>query len=80
MLARLSGEESLAVQGILDEWGQFLRVEPTEGKPVYSIYHGSFHNFLHRQDIVQEVAPAVQPESIVRKIANNLLGMVYKNG
>lgn len=80
MLAKLSGEESLAVQEILDEWEQFLRVEPTEGKPVYSIYHGSFHNFLHRQDIVQEVAPAVRPEGIVKQITSKLLGMVYKNG
>lgn len=80
MLAKLSGEDSLTVQDILNKWGQFLRVEPTEGKPVYSIYHASFHDFLHRQDTVREVRSAIQPEGIVKQIKNKFLGMVYKNG
>ena len=80
MLAKFSGEISLTVQEILDEWAQFLRIHQTEGKPVYSIYHAAFQDFLYRKDIVQEVESLVEIESMEKQIKNNLLGMVYKNG
>ena len=79
MLAKFSGEISLTVQEILDEWGQFLRIHQTEGKPVYSIYHAAFQDFLYRKDIVQEVESLIELEGMEKQIKNNLLGMVYKN-
>ncbi|MDJ0517249.1 MAG: hypothetical protein QNJ74_13710 [Trichodesmium sp. MO_231.B1] len=79
MLAKFSGEISLTVQEILDEWAQFLRIYQTEGKPVYSIYHAAFQDFLYRKDIVQEVESLIEIESMEKQIKNNLLGMVYKN-
>ncbi|WP_293085657.1 hypothetical protein, partial [Okeania sp. SIO3B5] len=79
MLAKFSGEISLIVQEILDEWAQFLRIYQTEGKPVYSIYHAAFQDFLYRKDIVQEVESLIEIEGMEKQIKNNLLGMVYKN-
>ena len=35
------------VKEVIEEWRQFLRVDPMpNGAPVYSIYHSSFREFL----------------------------------
>jgi hypothetical protein len=44
-----SGEDTRIVQTVLNEWKQFLH----EYGKCYSVYHSSFHNFLHRQDILE---------------------------
>jgi hypothetical protein len=44
-----SGEDTRSVQTVLNEWKQFLH----EYAKRYSVYHSSFHNFLHRQDILE---------------------------
>ncbi len=45
--------DELEVQGILNEWDQFLHKHREGGTKRYSIYHASFQDFLHQQDIVQ---------------------------
>jgi hypothetical protein len=76
LLSQLAGEISLTVQGILDEWSQFLRIQRKPGeKPLYSIYHKSFNDFLYRQDIVQEVESLVAP--IQEQIADKSWEMLY---
>ncbi|MCT7967121.1 hypothetical protein NG799_12305 [Laspinema sp. D1] len=76
LLSELAGEISLTVQGILNEWVQFLRIQRQPGqKPLYSIYHKSFNDFLYRQDIVQEVESLVTP--IQKQIADKSWEMLY---
>jgi hypothetical protein len=76
LLSQLVGEISLTVQEILDEWSQFLRIQRQPGqKPLYSIYHKSFNDFLYRQDIVQEVESLVTP--IKDEITNKSWEMLY---
>jgi len=76
LLSQLAGEISLTVQEILNEWSQFLRIQRQPGqKPLYSIYHKSFNDFLYRQDIVQEVESLVTP--IQTEIADKSWEMLY---
>ena len=76
LLSELAGEISLTVQGILNEWVQFLRIQRQPGqKPLYSIYHKSFNDFLYRQDIVQEVESLVNP--IQKQITDKSWEMLY---
>ena len=48
-----SGENEYAVQQVLNEWKQFLHQLMKEEKR-YSVYHASFRDFLHRQDILDK--------------------------
>jgi hypothetical protein len=75
LIARISNSvelpvDELAVQEVLDEWDQFLREEADEGIIKYSIYHASFQDFLHRQDVVQ--AAGVTLKGIGSLIADNI--------
>jgi hypothetical protein len=60
----------LTVQEVLDEWDQFLHEQETAEGTVYSLYHASFRDFLHRKDIVQATGETIQ--SINAVIADNL--------
>ncbi|WP_206043901.1 hypothetical protein [Geitlerinema sp. P-1104] len=72
----MAGEILLTVQGILDEWSQFIRIQRKPGeKPLYSIYHKSFNNFFYRQNIVEEVESLVAP--IQEQIADQSWKMLY---
>jgi hypothetical protein len=62
--------DELAVQEVLDEWDEFLREERADDLTQYSIYHASFQDFLHRQDIVQ--AAGVTLKGIGSLIADNM--------
>jgi hypothetical protein len=62
--------DDVAVQEVLGEWDQFLHEQDTPEGKVYSLYHASFRDFLHRQDIV--VAAGESVEGINSVIANNL--------
>jgi hypothetical protein len=42
--------DELMVQEVLDEWNQFLHEQDSEYGRVYSVYHASFRDFLHRQE------------------------------
>jgi hypothetical protein len=53
LISEYIGEPQLTVQEVLDEWQQFLHKQPIEGEICYNVYHASFRDFLHRQDIVQ---------------------------
>jgi len=70
LISQFAGEDALTVQEVLDDWDQFLREERIEGQTRYSIYHASFQDFLHRQDIVQ--AAGITIRDINALIADNL--------
>jgi hypothetical protein len=53
LISEYIGEPQLTAQEVLDEWEQFLHKPLIEGETCYSLYHASFRDFLHRQDIVQ---------------------------
>lgn len=70
LISEFSGEDALTVQEVLDEWQQFLREQRIDGHTCYSIYHASFQEFLHHQDIVQAAGVTIQ--GINAMIADNL--------
>lgn len=70
-----SGEDQYAVQQVLNEWNQFLHELIKEEKR-YSVYHSSFRDFLHRQDIL-ETHPVTLP-GIHQLIAKNELQVWQK--
>lgn len=70
LISEFSGEDALTVQEVLDEWQQFLREQRIDGQTGYSIYHTSFQDFLHCQDIVQAAGVTIQ--GINAMIADNL--------
>jgi nucleoside phosphorylase len=49
-----SGEDARTVQPVLDEWEQFLRELLRDEQKRYSVYHSSFRDFLHSQDILEK--------------------------
>jgi nucleoside phosphorylase len=49
-----SGEDARTVQPVLNEWKQFLHELLQDEQKRYSIYHSSFRDFLHSQDILEE--------------------------
>jgi hypothetical protein len=71
MISQFTGEDAFTVQEVLDDWKQFLREQDIERQKRYSIYHASFQDFLHRQDIVQMAGVTLQ--GINAQIAGDLL-------
>ncbi len=67
---RLSVDE-LDVLEVLDEWSEFLHEQPFPDGPRYSIYHASFHDFLHDQRTVQ--ASKVDRDRLRGSMGRNLL-------
>src|SRR6516165_7181574 len=51
---------SIKVQGVLSEWGQFLDEQPARDGKRYSLYHASFRDFLNQQDIVQAAGVTIK--------------------
>ncbi len=49
-----SGEDTRIVQTVLNEWEQFLHELIKEEQKRYSVYHTSFRDFLHRQEILDK--------------------------
>jgi hypothetical protein len=66
-----SGEEEYTVQKVLTEWQQFLHELMKESEKRYSVYHSSFRDFLHRQDVLAK-HPVTIP-GIHQAIAKNEL-------
>lgn len=62
--------DELTVQSIIDEWYQFMHEQQTANRKIYSLYHTSFREFLHRKDVVQLAAVTI--EGINKLIADNL--------
>lgn len=77
LISDFANEDPLTVQAVLDEWMQFLRQQNIEGQQRYNLYHASFRDFLHRQDIVQ--AAGVSIPSIHAQIADAILQELYEN-
>jgi len=63
--------DELAVLEVLDEWSEFLHEQPFPDGPRYSLYHASFHDFLHKQRTVQ--ASEVNVDEIRGSMGRNLL-------
>lgn len=70
LISDYAKEKEITVQNVLNEWKQFLHEQRIENQTCYSIYHASFLDFLHRQDIVQ--AARVEIRNINAMIANSL--------
>jgi len=49
-----SGEDTLIVQTVLNEWEQFLHELLKDNSRRYSVYHASFRDFLRRKDILEK--------------------------
>lgn len=71
LIAEFANEDPYTVQMVVNEWKQFLRQDNIDEQRRYSLYHASFQEFLHRQDIVQ--AAGVTIPSIHATIANKQL-------
>jgi hypothetical protein len=67
--------DELAVQEVLDDWDQFLHEQKQNGETVYSVYHASFRDFLHRRETVQ--AAGVTIEAIHALFADNLWQQIF---
>lgn len=70
LLSAFSKEDKLTVQGVLEEWIQFLHMQQFGKEKQFSVYHDSFRNFLNRKDIVQ--AADITIEGINALISDNL--------
>jgi hypothetical protein len=75
LLAQFAMLDEMTVQHILDEWSQFLHRQPVDGEPRWSIYHGSFSDFLERADIIQ--AAGVSLPDINQTISDQLLKEIH---
>jgi hypothetical protein len=77
LIADFAQEDELTVQGVLEEWQQFLHEQLVDEHTRYSLYHTSFREFLHEKKIVQ--AAGVTIKGINALIANNLWQELYGN-
>lgn len=77
LLSEYVGEPPLTVQEVLDDWEQFLHKPILEREKCYSVYHSSFRDFLHRQDIVQ--AAGVSLQAIKKQKSDNLWKAMFGN-
>ncbi|QJB24787.1 ATP-binding protein [Limnospira fusiformis] len=68
LLAKLTGVEESVLSTFLEQWDQFLQVQIIDNETRYSIYHGSFHDFLEKQS----ADSGVNLEELKRGIVENL--------
>ncbi len=78
LIAEFADLDPLVVQAVINEWRQFLAVEERAGQRLYSLFHRTFRDFLHRKDIVD--ASDIAIESVNRAIADNLWQEVMGDG
>jgi hypothetical protein len=71
-----SGEDSFKVEQVIKEWKQFLHVRRKMDQIQYIVYHSSFFDFLHRQDILSKHPVTLQ--NIHRLIAEDQWGFWKK--
>jgi len=76
-ICEFSGEDSRIVQPVLNEWEQFLHNFIKEHQKRYSVYHTSFRDFLHRQDILEETGLTIP--GINQLIVNSLTKGLFDN-
>jgi hypothetical protein len=77
LISQFASEDQLSVQEVLDQWEQFLHRQQDEEQTLYSLYHASFRDFLHRKDIVQ--AAGVTIGDINTLIADNLWQELFRD-
>lgn len=70
LISEFANVDQITVQEVLDDWHQFLHKQEVDEQARYSFYHTSFHDFLHRKDIVR--ALGVLLKDINTLIAGNL--------
>lgn len=75
LISDFAKEDEITVQSLLDEWEAFLRCQRSQPPPLYSLYHASFRDFLHRKDIVQ--AAGVTFQGIHALIADNMWAALF---
>ncbi len=75
LLSQMSSEDQVTVQEVLDDWQQFLHKDHAFRPARYSLYHGSFRDFLSRKDIVQ--AAGVTLPEINKLISDQLLTGIF---
>jgi hypothetical protein len=75
LLAEFAGEDELSVQEVLDEWDPFLREQRSDADTLFSLYHTSFRDFLHRKDVVR--AAGVNLRDINAAIADDLYERLF---
>ncbi|MGB0385588.1 MAG: CHAT domain-containing protein [Ardenticatenaceae bacterium] len=75
LIAEFAEVNQLTTQEVLNEWYPFLQEQRVEMQTRYSLYHSSFRDFLHRQDIIQAADVSIQ--GINALIANNLWGKLF---
>lgn len=68
LLSKLTGVDELILSEVLKQWDQFLQVQVIDKETRYSIYHGSFNDFLEKQS--QD--SGVNLEELNRRIVDNL--------
>lgn len=78
LIVDFSKEDAVTVQGVVDEWRQFLHEQEVDGQMRYSVYHTSFLDFLHRKDIVQAAGETI--EGVHAAIADDLWEGLIGNG
>jgi DNA-binding XRE family transcriptional regulator len=76
LLCDFSEEGHLIVQGVLDDWLQFLHQTQVDGKISHSLYHSSFQEFLYRKEVVK--AAGIDMKSINKLITDNLWNELMK--
>ena len=69
------GVGDVEVQGVLDQWQQFLTRFASAGDATYSIYHASFRDFLHRKDVIDAAGTSLP--DIHRLIGQDLHARLY---
>lgn len=75
LIAQVVGVDEMTVQKVLNEWEQFLREQLVDDERSYSIYHTSFRDFLHRQDIVHAAGTTVKDSNSL--ISRNFMRELY---
>jgi hypothetical protein len=78
LLSEVTKEDEVTVQEVIDEWREFLHEHAVGGQSRYSVYHGSFRDFLYKKEIVQ--AAGVTIEEINGLIKDDLLKGLYGDG
>ncbi|GLI00641.1 ATP-binding protein [Phytohabitans aurantiacus] len=63
------------VQSRLNQWQQFLHADRSESPARYSLYHASFRDFLHRQDIVANAS--IDLKNVSQVIADPLFEHMF---
>jgi hypothetical protein len=76
LISEFAGEDALTVQEVLDNWESFIHKQRAAGETLYSFYHTSFRDFLHRKDIVG--AAGLTLKEVNAAIADNLYDGLFE--